>query len=202
MFRQHLIHPHAEADLDLLPGLGEHAPQDLHVAVRAQVAHLGVQQVEVVAQAGRFQVGACGGIEPRLGPAQRAEHGIHVFHQLHGLLHAYVFVQIAPEFGGDVVFAVGQGARAAVALHDVAGLAADAFRDLARLDGADALLQGAAFLQHQHPGGRVPFSQLVGGESAGRARAHDDDIVILHITSLGRPRPERPAALRAFSHNI
>ena len=68
-FGQHFVHAHAEAGLDLLAGLVEHMPQDLHVAVRAQVAHLGVQQVEVMPEAGRFQVGAGGGIEPRLGPA-------------------------------------------------------------------------------------------------------------------------------------
>ena len=112
-------------------------------------------------------------------------------------------MKIAPEFGGDVVFAVGHGARAAVSLHDVAGLAADAFRDLPRFDGADPLLQRTALFQHKHPGGRVPSGQLVGGESAGRARAHDDDIVILHISSCGAPRQlARSRILRLFPQHI
>ena len=57
----------------------------------------------------------------------------------------------AAEGGGEVVLAVGEGARPAEAAHGVAHLAVDALLHLARHDGAAAVVDIRALVQGQHP---------------------------------------------------
>ena len=80
---------------------------------------------------------------------------------------------------GDVVLTVGEGARAAEAVHDGAGLTAQAGLDLHAVDGAFPLFQRIARLEHGDAEVILQAGQLEGGENTAGARADDDHIVLI-----------------------
>ena len=88
-------------------------------------------------------------------------------------------MQRAAEIIGDVVLTVGERARAAKAAHDGTALAADAGFDLLAVNGAAALAQRMAGLEHGHLHDGIQLQQFIGGENAAGACA-DNDHVIIH----------------------
>ena len=119
-----------------------------------------------------------GGIE--LGALTAVEHVdlVDIVHQLERLLLADVLIERAAEVVGEVVFAVGEGARAAEAAHDRAALAADAALDLLAVDGTAALVETVARLEHGDLQRGILTRQLIGGKDAAGAGADDDDIIM------------------------
>ena len=173
------LHRRQEVELHVLLQLGVQIFQHLVVDVRAQMTHGGVQQVQVILQAQPLETAVRRGVQ--LGARAAAGHVdvVHVAHQLHGLLLADVLVQRAAELVGQVVFAVGERARAAEAVHNGAGLAVDAGLDLVAVNGTVPLFQRVARLQHRHPPLRLPLHQFIGGEDPAGACA-DDHYIISH----------------------
>ena len=149
------------------------------VDVGAEVAHGGVEQLELVLDAELLELRAGGGVE--LGALAAVEHIdlIDIVHQIERLLLADVLIERAAEIVGDVVLAVGKCARAAEAAHDRAAFAADAAFDLLAVDGAMALFKAVAGFKNGDPERGGELRQLVGGEDAAGARA-DDGNVVLH----------------------
>ena len=153
--------------------------QDDIVDIGAQMADGSVQQMQIVLDAEGLEPGAGGGIE--LGALAAVGHidAVDIVHQVQGLLLADVFVEGAAEIVGDVVLAVGEGARTAETAHDRAALAADAGFDLISVDGAAAFAQSMAGFKYSHLQLRLVLHQLVGGENTAGAGT-DNDHIILH----------------------
>ncbi len=147
------------------------------VDVGAQMAYLGVQEMQAVFQASALEVGIAGGIELGPLPAVAKIDLVHIAHQAQGFLLADMLIQGAAELVGDVVFAVGKSTGAAEAAHDAADRAADAGLDLFAVDGASALIQRTAELEHGDL--QTALHQLIGGIDPAGAGA-DDDHVIIH----------------------
>ena len=153
------------------------------VDIRAQVAHGGVQQVQLVLDAQLFEPRAGGGIELGALAAMLHVDFVHVAHQLQRALAADMLIERAAEIVGDVIFAIRKRARAAKAAHDGAAFAANAGFHLIAVDGAAALFQRVPGLHHRDLHFTVQPAQFIGGKDTARARAHDD-YVILHTCFL------------------
>ena len=142
------------------------------------MAHLRVQQMQAVFQAHALDAGVGGGVEFGALAAVGHVDGIHILHQVDGLLLADMLIERAAKLVGDVVLAVGKRARAAEAAHDAAGLALDTGLDLLAVDGAAALLQRLAQLQHRDLQRPFGIGKLPGGKDPAGAGADDDNVVI------------------------
>ena len=142
------------------------------------MAHLGVQKMQAVFQAGTLDFRIGRGVElGTLSPVDQVDL-IHIFHQVDGLLLAHILIQGAAELIGDIVFSVGKGARAAEAAHDRAGGAFDAGLDLLAVNGAFPALKRIAQLEHTDFQPPVRLGQLISAEYSSGACAHDDHIII------------------------
>ena len=174
------LHRSQEVELHLVLQLGIEVFQHLIVNIRTQMAHRSVQQVQIVLQTQPLEAAVGGGVQ--LGARAAVCHidVVHIAHQIHGLLLADILVQGAAEGVGQIIFAVGKRTRAAEAVHDGAGLAVDAGLHLHAVDGAMALLQRIARLQHGHLPLRLALHQLIGGENTAGARADDDHVILIH----------------------
>ena len=84
----------------------------------------------------------------------------------------------------SVIGVVGEGARAAEAAHYIADIALDAGLDLFAVDGASALIQRTAKLEHRDLETAVCLGQLIGGEDTAGARADNYYVVICHFESI------------------
>ena len=173
-----------EVEIYMILQLGVQVLKDLVVDVRAQVPHGSVQQVQIVLQAQPLEAAVGGGVELRPRAAAGHVDVVHIVHQLHGLLLADVLVQCAAELVGQVIFAVGERARAAEAVHNGAGLAVDAGLHLVAVDGTVPLFQRVASLQHSHLPLRPALHQFIGGKNTAGAGADNDHIISHGDTSL------------------
>ena len=91
---------------------------------------------------------------------------------------------VAGDDGGLVAgLFVLEGSRAAVAIHDMAGIAFDACLGHTPLNWADTLFQPATLVQDQHAGIDIQLSQLICYEYAAGARADNNDIILFHFIS-------------------
>ncbi len=167
-----------EMEFDLAAKLVVEVFQHDIVDIRAQVAHLRVEQMQAVFQAHALDAGVGGGIELRALPAVGEVDLIHVTHQLDGLVLADVLIECAAELVRNVVFSVRKGARAPEAAHDAAHGALDAALDLLAVDGTFALGELASKLEDRYLLLRRALGELVGGEDAAGAGADDDDVEI------------------------
>ena len=152
------------------------------VDIRAQMAHGGIQQMQVILHTAGFQAGTGGGVQLGALSAEGQVDLIHIFHQFQGRLFTDVLIQGAAKVIGDVVFAVGKGACAAEAAHNGAIFAVDAGFDLVSVNGTAALFQLVAHFKHSDLQLRSFFQQLIGCENTAGACAHDQYIV--HIIYL------------------
>ena len=156
----------------------------------------GVEQIQLILDAELFELRAGGGVELRALAAVGHVDLVNVVHEIERLLFADVLVQRAAKVVGDVIFAVGERARAAETAHDRAALAADAGFDLVAVDGAVALFKAVAGFEHGDAQIAAIFCQLVGGEDTARAATDDDDVVMhgmgLHLIQICR-RKHLPA---------
>ena len=196
----HGRHSRVEEEIDLAAELVVQVFEHDVVDVRAQMPHLRVEQVQAVFQTLSFQLRIRRGVELRPLAAVGEIDLVDIAHQLDGLALADVLVERAAELVGDVVLAVGKGARAAEAAHDAAHRALHAAFHLAAVDRAFAFLERAAQLQHRDLQSSVGLCELVGGENAARPRA-DHHNVVLHMfhsrNELKKKNPPRsPAGIR------
>ena len=187
-----LFADHAVAAGDDLHGLHRGVEEEVHlvlqvvvdvfqndvVDVRAQMPHGGVQQVQVVLDAQGLEPGTGGGVQLAALAAVAHIDLIHIVHQIQSMLLADVFVQRAAEVVGDVVLAVGKGARAAETAHDGAAFTADTGLDLVAVDGTAALFQCMASLENGHFQLRLRLHQLISRKNTAGTGADDDHIII------------------------
>ena len=92
-------------------------------------------------------------------------------------------MQPAPEFGGEIKFPIGKGARAAEAVHDTAGSAADAAFRFSRDNGADALPDRIAAFDHGNFQLRMQMVQLICRKNSGGSPADNDYVVVFQCFS-------------------
>ena len=145
---QDLAHGGAEVEIDLRLELGEEVFQHNEVDIRAEMADGGVEQVEAALQASGLEGAVGRRVELRVLAAVADVDLVDVVHEFHGLLLADVFVQRAAEVVRQIIFAVGERACAAEAVHDRAGRAADAVLDGLAVDGTSALFERLALFKH------------------------------------------------------
>ena len=176
---QNAPHRRAEMEIDLLLQLLEQVRKDNEVDVRAEMAHGGVQQMEVVLQAAGLEGAVRRGIELRTLAAVGDVDLINVVHQLQRLLFADVLVERTAEIVGDVVFSVGKGSGSAEAVHDRTGRTANAALHVFAVDGAFALFERLALLKDGDLLLRAELRQLIGRKNTA-GTGTDDDYVILH----------------------
>ena len=151
------------------------------VDVGAQMAHGGIQQVQVVLNADGLKLGAGGGIEPGARAAVGHVDVIYIFHQVQGPLLADILVEGAAEIVGDVVFSVGKSPRAAEAGHDGAALAANTALDGGAVDGAGPLVQGMTGLKNADLQAGRPQHQLVRRKNAAGTGANNKHIIVHNV---------------------
>ena len=125
--------------------------------------------------------GSVCGIELLRGPVGDVD-GIHIADEGHDLLCGREIGEPAAEGGGEIVLAVGKGARPAEAAHGVTHLAVDALLHLARHDGAAPGIDVGPLIQGNHLEARVAVHQLIAREDAGLAAA--DDVVLGSIYNM------------------
>ena len=135
-------------EIDLRLELGEEVFQHNEVDIRAEMADGGVEQVEAALQASGLEGAVGRRVELRVLAAVADVDLVDVVHQLHGLLLADIFIERAAEVIRQVIFSVGKRARAAEAVHDRAGRAADAVLDGLAVDGTSALFERLALFKH------------------------------------------------------
>ncbi len=152
------------------------------VLVGAEMAHRGVEQVQAILDTQGLNGRIGGGVEPSSLPAVAEIDGVHILHELSGACLADVLVEGAAEVVGDVVFAVREGAGAAEAVHDGAGLAPEAGLHLHAVDGALALLQGVAGLKDRDAQLLLEAGELIRRKNAAGAGTDDDDVVLIHLS--------------------
>ena len=124
------------------------------------MAHFGLQQMKIVSQGRCLQLRAGSGIELGIRSAHATQHIVHIFHQFQGFLRSHVIMQVAAELGGDIVFSVGKGACASIAVHDVAWGTFET-RLGAFLNRALAFFQGRPLVNHKYVCLVVSLCQLV-----------------------------------------
>ena len=169
-----------EEELDLIPQMLIEVFQHDIVDVGAQMPYRGIQQVEAVLQAELFDVGVGGGIELGALAAVLKVDLIDIVHQLQSLGLADIFIESSAKLIRDVILTVGKCACAAEAVHNRAGLAADARLDLFAVDGAFSFIERVAGLEDSHPELRLKLYKLIGREDAAGA-CTDYQYVIFHI---------------------
>ena len=145
------------------------------------MTYLGAEQVEVVAQREGLEIAVLGGIELGDVAVEAAEDLVHVFHELHGLLLAHVGVKVSAEGGRYVVLSVGERSRAAVAVHDVAGIAHDAVIRQALAYRALTLVDHGSLVYHEDPRAVLPAGELIGHENTRGSRADDYNVIFFHL---------------------
>ena len=118
------------------------------VFVRAQMAHLCREKVQVVLQAFALEVAVHGRVQGSSFATVGKVDFVDVLHQFNGKLLADVRVQSTAKFVGDVVLSVGKSACATKATHDCASFAMLATCDLFAVDGAFAFCKGVACFEH------------------------------------------------------
>ena len=180
--RFHAFHGRIKMEIDFILQKAIQVFQHHIVDVGAQMAHRGIQQMQIVLNAGGFKAGACRGIQLGTLPAVAQIDLVYIVHQLQRLLFADIFIQRAAEIVGDVIFAVRKRTGAAKAAHDRAGFAADAAFYLVAVNGAAALAEGMTGFKHAHLQLRGALGKLKSGKNAAGACADYNDI-ILHIRS-------------------
>ena len=175
----HALDRRVEAELHALLQLVVDVFQHDIVDVRSEVAHLRIEQMQPVFEAHRLDLRVRGGIELRALSAVADIDGVHVLHQVDGLLLADVFIERAAELVRDVVLAVGERARAAEAAHDAAHGALDAGLHLLPVDGALALCKLPPELHDADLQLRIALGELVSREDAAGTGADDENVVII-----------------------
>ena len=153
--------------------------EDAQVVLGAQVLAPGLKQVQVIAQGLSGQslgLVALGGENLGGGPVGDVD-GVHVVDEVHDHLGVHKVGEPAAELGGKVELSVGESACAAKAAHGVAYGTVDAFADLARHNGAAAVVDIPALVQGQHLQVGTAVGQLVGGKDARLAAAQDHYVI-------------------------
>ena len=153
--------------------------EDAQVVLGAQVLATGLEQVQIVAQCLPGQslgLVALGGEDLGGGPVGDVD-GVHVVDEVHDHLGVHKVGEPAAELGGKVELSVGEGACAAKAAHGVAYGTVDALADLARHNGAAAVVDIPALVQGQHLQVRTAVGQLVGGKDARLAAAQNHYVI-------------------------
>ena len=177
----------AEPELDALAHLLIDALENFEVVLGAQVLAPGLEQMEVILQCLLLQGlggGGLGGEHLVGGPVPHVD-GVHVVDELHDLPLGHEVGEPAAEGGGEIVLAVGEGARPAEAAHGVTHLAVDALLHLARHDGAAPGIDVGPLIQGDHLEARVAVHQLIAREDAGLAAADDGNVIAcVHVRSL------------------
>ena len=158
--------------------------------------------MQVVLKALCLKVGVSRGVEPCLASSHGAENVVHVFHKLHGALFSHVLVKIAAKLGCNVILSVGQGACAAVAVHNVARSALDAFVRFAGFDGAYSLLQGSAFVNHENRRAGTHLRELVGREHTAGPCSRYYYVVVFHSSSHRKSPTSKDGALSTKDFSI
>ena len=174
----HLFHRGVEEEIHLILQIVIQVFQHHIVDVRAQMADGGIQQMQVVLDAGLLELGAGGGVE--LGTRAAVAHVdfVHIAHQLQGLTLADILKERAAKVVGNVVFSVGEGTGAAETAHNGAGFAADAGLYLFSVDGAVTAGKGVTCLDDRHLFLRAPLGQLISGIDAAGAGTDNQNVVI------------------------
>ena len=149
------------------------------VVLRAEMAHAGTQEMQVVLQ------GQAADIRVLCREDLRRRTVLHVdlvdvIDELHDLLIRQVLIEPAAELRREVVLAVRERTGAAEAAHDAAGLAADTALDLARRDWADAMVDVLAALEDDDAQPRFLLDQFISRHDAGRTAADNRYIVFFH----------------------
>ena len=144
----------------------------------AEMAHGGVQQMEVVLHTQLFEFGAGGGIEFRAFSAVGHVDLVDVAHQLQRSGLAQILVKRAAKIVGNVVFSVGKSACAAETAHNGAAFAGNTGFDLNAVNGTFAVFQRMSGLEDGDLQLRAQPGQLIGGKDTAGPRADNDHIVI------------------------
>ena len=166
-----------EAELDRVGYLAKNIAQHDIIDVCAEMAHRGVEQLELVLGADLLEIRPCGGIELGIFTAVRHVDVVHIAHQFECLVAPDIFVQGAAEVVRDVIFAVRKGSRPAEAAHDGTGLAFDAGGDVLAVDGTAALLERIAGLKDGDLQVGALRGEFIRREDAPRTCSDDDDVV-------------------------
>ena len=174
----HGFHRRVKVKRDLVFQIGIEIFQHHIVDVGAEMAHGGVQQMEVVLHTQLFEFGAGGGI--KLGAFAAVGHVdlVDVAHQLQRPGLAQILVKRAAKIVGNVVFSVGKSACAAETAHNGAAFAGNTGFDLNAVNGTFAVFQRMSGLEDGDFQFRAQPGQLIGGKDTARPRADNDHIVI------------------------
>ena len=154
------------------------------IDIRSQVAHLCVQQMQAVLQAGFPDLRVRSGVKLCCFAAVFQVDLIHIAHQLErpGLPH--MLMEAPAEIIGDIVFPVGECTGAAESAHDRAGFAPYAAPDLFPVDRAFAFIQRISQFEHADlhwfPGSA---GQFIGCEDPSGS-CPDDQNIIIHFCSI------------------
>ena len=174
-----VLHGGVEQEGVLVPDGLVNVGEDLQVVLGAQMLAPGLKKVEVVLQRPLLQrlgLGGGGGVHLGGGAVPDVQ-AVHVVDEVHDLPLVQKVGEPAAEGGGEVIFAIGERARAAEAAHGVAHLAVDAALHPARHDGAAPVINVRSLIHHQHLGAGALETQLIGGENSGFAGAEDHDVI-------------------------
>ena len=172
------FHRRVEVKRDLFFQVGVEIFQHHVVDVGAEVAHRGVQQMQIVLHTQLFEFCTGGGIE--LGAFAAVGHVdlVNVAHQLQRFCLAEILVKRAAKIVGNVVFSVGKSASAAESAHDRAAFAGNAGLDPDTVNGTSAVFQRVSGLKDGDLQFRAQPGQLIGGKDTAGPRADNDHIVI------------------------
>ena len=148
---------------------------DLHL-LQARCKHLGTENNLKILQS----LGLRGGGGVHLGGSPMGHiDGIHILNELHDLLGIHEIGEPAAERGGEVEFAVGEGAGAPKAAHGVTDLTLDAVLHLSRYNGTAPAVNIPALLQDHHPQPGIAFHQFITRVDTGLSTANDGNVVSL-----------------------
>ena len=172
------FHRRVEVKRDLFFQVGVEIFQHHVVDVGAEVAHRGVQQMQIVLHTQLFEFCTGGGIE--LGAFAAVGHVdlVNVAHQLQRFCLAEILVKRTAKIVGNVVFSVGKSACAAESAHDRAAFAGNAGLDPDTVNGTFAVFQRVSGLKDGNLQFRAQPGQLIGGKDTAGPRADNDHIVI------------------------
>ncbi len=166
-----------EAEFHMVLHLVVHVLQNDVVDICSQMTDGCLQKRQLVLHAELFELAAGCRIHLCSTAAVRGVDIVHIGHQLQGFALSDVLMERTAEVVGDVVLAVGEGAGAAEALHDRAGLALDAGLDLVSVDGAFTLFQRIAGLKDKDLFVRTLLHQLIGGKDSARSGTDNDYVI-------------------------
>ena len=185
------FHRRVEVKRDLFFQVGVEIFQHHVVDVGAEVAHRGVQQMQIVLHTQLFEFCTGGGIE--LGAFAAVGHVdlVNVAHQLQRFCLAEILVKRTAKIVGNVVFSVGKSACAAKSAHDRAAFAGNAGLDPDTVNGTFAVFQRVSGLKDGDLQFRAQPGQLIGGKDTAGPRA-DNDHIVIHGGSLEKSFCSQP----------